>query len=262
MQLAGGVALVTGASAGIGAATARRLTAAGALTLVHGRDPERTTAVAADLHATPVVADFLETTGVAILAEQALAAHGRVDVLVANAGRGHSGPFVAMTEAEIDELITLDLATALRITRRLLPGMLERGRGHLCYVTSIAGRTGVAGEAVYAAAKSGLDAFAESLRLELAGSGVGVSVVVPAVVDTGFFHGRGRPYDRRSPRPVAAETVAAAVVEAIERDRAEVFVPGWTRVAPAARAVAPRPFRALSLRYGEPLRTPQDGSGS
>jgi short-subunit dehydrogenase len=89
-----------------------------------------------------------------------------------------------------------------------------------------------------------------------------VSVVVPAAVDTGFFDGRGRPYDRRTPRPVAPETVAAAVFDAIAHDRAEVFVPGWTRVAPAIRAVAPRPFRALSLRYGEPLRAAQDGSAS
>jgi NADP-dependent 3-hydroxy acid dehydrogenase YdfG len=160
MRVTGEVMLVTGASAGIGAATARVLARAGAVTVVHGRDRARTATVAAELRATPVVADLLEPAGVDALVDQALAAHGRVDVLVANAGRGHSGPFTAMTEAEIDELLSLDLGAAIRLTHRVLPGMLERGRGHLCFVTSIAGRTGVAGEAVYAAAKAGLDAFA------------------------------------------------------------------------------------------------------
>jgi short-subunit dehydrogenase len=89
-------------------------------------------------------------------------------------------------------------------------------------VTSIAGRTGVAGEAVYSATKAGLDAFAESLRAETAQSGVGINVVVPGVVNTGFFETRGSPCARTRPRPMPADTVADAVVLAVERDRAEV----------------------------------------
>jgi len=255
MRLAGGVALVTGASAGIGRATAVRLSLAGAHVLVHGRDAERTAAVARETGGTPLLADLGTPQGATRLAEEALAVHGRVDLLVANAGRGHSGPLTRMDADTLEEILAVDLASAIRLTHRLLPGMVERGSGQLCLVTSIAGRTGVAGEAVYAAAKAGLDAFAESLRLELAGTGVGVSVVVPAAVDTGFFATRGRPYDRRSPRPVSAATVARAVVDAVEADRPEVFVPSWTRVAPVVRAVAPRPFRALSLRFGEQVRS-------
>ena len=71
--------------------------------------------------------------------------------------------------------------------------MVERDCGAICFVTSIAGRTGVGGEAVYSATKAGLDTFAESLRAETARSGVNVSVVVPGVVDTGFFETRGAP---------------------------------------------------------------------
>lgn len=251
MRLTGGSALVTGASAGIGEQVARLLRIAGAEVVVHGRDPQRTEAVAASVGARAVVADLGTPDGVDALARQA----GQIDVLVLNAGLGHSGPFVEMTQDRIDQLLALDLAGAIRLTRLLLPGMLARGRGHLVFVSSIAARTGVAGEAVYAAAKAGLDAFAESLRLELAGSGVGVGVVVPAAVDTGFFARRGRPYERSSPRPVGAEDVARAVVTAIERDRAEVFVPSWTRVAPTVRALAPAAFRRLSLRYGEDVRS-------
>jgi short-subunit dehydrogenase len=251
MRLTGGSALVTGASAGIGEHVARLLRAAGAEVVVHGRDPGRSEAVAASLGARAVVADLATPDGVDALARQA----GEIDVLVLNAGLGHSGPFEEMTQDRIDELLALDLAGAIRLTRLLLPGMVARGRGHLVFVSSIAARTGVAGEAVYAAAKAGLDAFAESLRLELAGSGVGVGVVVPAAVDTGFFARRGRPYERTSPRPVSPEEVARAVVTAIERDRAEVFVPSWTRVAPTVRALAPAAFRRLSLRYGEDVRS-------
>ncbi|WGL53018.1 SDR family NAD(P)-dependent oxidoreductase [Nocardioides sp. BP30] len=251
MQVRGATALVTGASAGIGAAVAGLLAERGAAVLVHGRDAGRTAAVADGIGGRPIVADLATAEGVDALAAAAEA----VDVLVLNAGAGHAGPFVEMPADRIEELLALDLTGAIRLTRVLLPGMLARGRGRLCFVSSIAGRTGVAGEAVYAAAKAGLDAFAESLRLELAGSGVGVSVVVPAVVDTGFFESRGRPYDRRSPRPLPARAVAAAILSAVERDRAEVFVPGWTRLAPTVRALAPAAFRRLSLRYGEEVRS-------
>ncbi len=124
--------------------------------------------------------------------------------------------------------------------------MVERKHGAICFVTSIAGRTGVAGEAVYSATKAGLDAFAESLRGETAGSGVNISVVVPGVVDTGFFETRGSPYTRTRPRPIPAETVADAVVRAVQRDRAEEWRPRWLRIAPTVRALAPGAFRALA----------------
>jgi short-subunit dehydrogenase len=255
MELAGSVALVTGASSGIGAATAKRLARAGASVLVHGRDPGRTAETAAAVGGAAVVADLSGPDGVDALAAEALAAQGQVDVVVLNAGRGHSGPFVEMGEAEIEDLLALDLAGQIRLARRLLPGMLALRSGHLCFVSSIAGRTGVAGEAVYAAAKAGLDAFAESLRLELNGSGVTVSVVVPGVVDTDFFTHRGRPYDRATPAPVSADAVAAAIVDAVARERAEVYVPRWLQVAPTVRSLAPGPFRTLSARFGEQVRS-------
>lgn len=254
MRVAGSTVLVTGGSAGIGAATAGSLAAAGAQVLVHGRDAERTGMVATACGGAALLADLATPAGVDELAAQALA-RGAVDGVVLNAGRGHSGPFAEMTDDRIDELFALDLTGVVRLVHRLLPGMMQRHRGHLCFVSSIAGRTGVAGEAVYAAAKAGLDAFAESLRLELQGSGVAVSVVVPGVVDTDFFASRGRPYDRRTPKPVSPQDVAAAIVACLADDRAEAFVPGWLRIAPAVRAVAPGPFRAMSRRFGESVRS-------
>jgi len=255
VELGGAVVLVTGGSAGIGRAVCVELAVAGAAVVVHGRDTRRTQDVADQVHGVAVQADLSEYDAVPALAGQALAAHGRVDALVANAGIGWAGPFVEMSDQEIVDLVTVDLVATIRLARLLLPGMVERRTGCLLLVTSVAGRTGVAGEGVYAAAKAGLDAFAESLRLELAGTGVHVGVVIPGVVDTGFFSTRGRAYDRRVPRPVKPDTVARAVVLAIEQDRAETWIPRWIRLAAVVRAVFPAAFRRLAIRFGESVRS-------
>ena len=251
MRLDGKVALVTGASAGIGAAVAERLAVAGARVVVHGRDAERTAEVATRVGGIPVLGDLALPGVAAEVADAALAVHERIDILVANAGLGWSGPFVQMRAEEIDHLVALDLLAPLQLVRCLLPSMVERRSGHVALVGSIAGRTAVAGEAVYAATKAALDIFAESLRLEIRGSGVFVSLTVPGVVDTGFFSARGRPYDRKRPRPVPAADVARALVDGIANDRAEIWIPRWLRVAPAVRALAPGLYRQLSARFGE-----------
>lgn len=250
MQLTDAVVLVTGASAGIGQAAATRFAAKGAQVLVHGRDPERTQKVADEVGGRALIADLGSSADRQRLTAEALDAFGRVDVLVNNAGFGYAGPFSEMAVDVIGRLIEVDLLAAIELTRSLLPGMIERNCGAICFVTSIAGRTGVAGEAVYSATKAGLDAFADSLRAETARSGVHVSVVVPGVVDTGFFETRGSPYGRTRPRPIPADIVAEAVVRAVERDRAEEWRPRWLRIAPTVRALAPGAFRQLAVRFG------------
>ncbi|GAA1120883.1 SDR family NAD(P)-dependent oxidoreductase [Kribbella jejuensis] len=248
MRLDRKVVLVTGGSAGIGAAVVERLAAAGARIVVHGRDAVRTTAVAERSGGVPVIGDLVAPEAVLTAA---LRAYGQIDVLVANAGQGWSGPFAQMPVDQLERLVAVDLLAPLRLVRCLLPAMIERRSGHIALVGSVAGRTAVAGEAVYAATKAALDIFAESLRLEVRGSGVTVSLTLPGVVDTGFFAARGRPYDRKYPRPLPAEVVARAVVDAISNDRAEVWAPGWLRVAPTVRALAPGLYRRLAARFGE-----------
>jgi len=250
MQLTDAVVLVTGASAGIGHVAAAGFAARGAHVLVHGRDPDRTREVAREVGGTALLADLAAPADRQRLAAEALNVYGRVDVLVNNAGFGYAGPLKAMSVDTIRRLVEVDLVAAIELTHDLLPGMIEHKRGAICFVTSIAGRTGVAGEAVYSATKAGLDAFAESLRGETAGSGVNISVVVPGVVDTGFFETRGSPYTRTRPRPIPAGTVADAVVRAVERDRAEEWRPRWLRIAPTVRALAPGAFRRLAVRFG------------
>ncbi|MFF0147797.1 short-subunit dehydrogenase [Amycolatopsis sulphurea] len=242
-----GTALVTGASSGIGAATARLLAAGGTRVLLHGRDRERLGALAAETGGAALPADLADPEQRCRLAER-LAAE-ELDLLVHNAGLGWAGPLPELPAERLTRLMAVNLTAPLELTRALLPAMLARGRGRIVFVTSIAGRTGVAGEAVYAATKAGLDAFAESLRFELHGTGIGVGVVVPGVVRTEFFTRRGKPYTRSTPRPVSAGRVAAAVVRAAERP-GDYYVPRWLRVPVALRGVVPGAYRALATRFG------------
>ncbi len=250
MRLSGSVVLVTGASSGIGYASAVALARAGAKVLAHGRSVDRLAELAGRTGAVPLTADLSDPAQVPALARDALAVAGRVDVLVNNAGIGWAGPFGEMSSADVSRLVEVNLTAPIALTRALLPGMVERGNGYLMFVGSIAGRMGVAGEAVYAATKAGLDTFAESLRFELAGTGVGVGVLVPGVVDTEFFARRGRPYQRRSPRPLPAGAVADALVRAVRRGRAERYAPRWLRLPVAVRATAPGAYRLLAGRFG------------
>lgn len=243
MRLSDSRVLITGASSGIGAATAAAMAGAHARLLLTGRDRRRLDEVAARTGGRVLTADLATEAG-------ALAATaGQVDVLVANAGTGWAGPLADMPRGSIERLIAVNLTAPIQLTRSLLPGMIARGRGHIVLVASIAGAVGVREEAVYSAAKAGLLVFAEGLRHELDGT-VGVSVVLPGVVDTPFFERRGTPYTRRRPVPVPPERVARAIVSAVERDRAESYVPGWLQLPVRLRGTAPGVYRRLAGRFG------------
>ncbi|MGA4957564.1 SDR family NAD(P)-dependent oxidoreductase [Streptomyces lavendulocolor] len=245
------VLLVTGASSGIGEAVADRFAADGRWRLLlGGRDEERLAAVARRTGGGALRADLGERAGVERLAAGALEREGRVDTLVAAAGIGWAGPFTRMPADDIDRLITLNLTSVVHLVRLLLPGMAERGTGRVVMIGSMAGRVGVGNEAVYAATKGGLLAFADSLRYELAGTRVGVTVVLPGAVDTPFFARRGAPYHRDRPRPVPAERVAEVVWQAVVRGRDDVFVPSWLGIPARLHGAVPGFFRAMAKRFG------------
>jgi len=173
-----------------------------------------------------------------------------IDILINNAGIGWAGPLTDMSAAKVAHMVTVNLTAPIELTRLLTPVLGAGGRGRVVFISSIAGTTGVTQEAVYAATKAGLGCFAESLRYELAGTAVGVSVVVPGVVDTPFFARRGSPYGRRRPIPVSAQRVARAVLIVIERDQAMTFVPRWFGFPAWLHGAAPGTFRALATRFG------------
>ncbi|MEO3743355.1 SDR family NAD(P)-dependent oxidoreductase [Plantactinospora sp. B5E13] len=249
-RLDGTVALVTGASSGIGAAAATRLAAAGARVFVTGRDPDRLAAVADAAAGTAIPCDLTDPELTAALADRVLDVAGRVDILVNNAGQGWAGPLTGMTDGQIRALVAANLTAPMLLSRAILPGMLSRGAGHLGFVGSIAGRLGVREEAVYAGTKAGLSVFADSLRKETTGRGIVVTELVPAVVDTPFFDRRGRPYPRRRPRPVTPDQAAAALLTGMFTGRHEVCLPRWMYLPIMVRATLPGTYRRLAERYG------------
>ncbi|ASR35948.1 short-chain dehydrogenase [Prauserella marina] len=238
--------VVTGGSSGIGAETAAALGSRGCEVLITGRDRKALADVARGTGARMCVADLTEPDGIATV----LAEAGEVDVLVCNAGVGWAGSFADMPAAAIDRLVATNLLAPARLIRGVLPGMLARGSGALGLVSSIAGSMSVADEAVYSATKAGVAALGASVRGEVTGKGVTVSVVVPGVVSTPFFDRRGTPYRRSRPRPVPASTVAEALVAALEHGRPEVFVPRWLRFPARLRGVAPGLTDSLQRRFG------------
>ncbi|WP_347352644.1 SDR family NAD(P)-dependent oxidoreductase [Intrasporangium sp.] len=248
-QLAGARAVVTGGSSGIGAATALRLARAGARVDVVGRDSERLGAVARRTGGEAVRVDLTDAAARSRLADRLR--ESPPDVLVHDAGVGLVAEASDAGQADgFAALVETNARAPIELTAAVLPGMLERGSGHLVFVGSIAGVLGVAHESAYAASKAAVMTYAAGLASEVRSRGVRVTVVVPGVVDTPFFERRGAAYDRRFPRPVPPELVADRLVAAVRQDRELVVVPRWLRVPMAVRALAPGTYTRLAARWG------------
>ncbi|HEU5269059.1 MAG TPA: SDR family oxidoreductase, partial [Jatrophihabitans sp.] len=195
-----------------------------------------------------LVADLAEAQAGEWLVEQVLQRHGRLDGVVANAGAGHVGPFAEMPPDDIVRLVELDLRAPMLLARAAAP-VLPAG-GALVFVGSIAGAVGVPGETVYSACKAGLASFAELLGEELRDRAITVSTVLPGVVDTDFLRSRAEPYDRRFPRPMPAERVARAVLDALTGSRPRRFEPRWLAIPARLAGALPGTYRRLARRFG------------
>ena len=233
--LGGRVALVTGVTAGIGRAAAARLLATGATVVGCARDGDRLAAVARELPGLEVhAADVREDEQRAALVDGVLARHGRIDVLVNNAGLGYVGSIVDMTAHDVERVVSTNLTAVIDLTRRVLPAMVERREGDVLMVSSSAAWISLPPLTVYAASKRGLDAFVEGLRREVTPQGVRVHSVNPFFVATEFharsvgLHPReGDPEVRRAPGTPADE-VARRIRRELESGRGRtVAVPRW-----------------------------------
>ena len=188
-SLDGRTALVTGASRGIGAATARALDRAGARVALCGRDREALDKVAADLDHAPVVllSDLADATAPVELATGALAALGSVDILVNNAATAARLPTVELDAELIDAMYAVNVRAPLLLIAALLPSMIERQRGSIINLSSVSGVVGTPNRAAYAATKGAVDAATRSLAMELGPQGIRVNSVAPGVVDTALW---------------------------------------------------------------------------
>ena len=222
MELAGKRALLTGATGGLGQAIARALAERGATLVLSARKPEALRELAESLpgehQAAP--ADLAEEGA----AERLAADAGQVDCLVANAGLPASGAIEGFSPEEVKRALRVNLEAPIMLARELVPGMRERGDGHLVFVSSLAGKTASPRSAIYSGTKFGLRGFALGLRADLAGTGVGVSLVLPGFIrEAGMFAASGA----KPPPGLGTSTpqqVAAGVLRAIERDKFELAV--------------------------------------
>lgn len=249
VRVPGARVLVTGATGGIGGAIARALHARGATVILSGRREELLEELRSGLgeRAEAAPADLAAPDGPARLAEAA----GAVDVLVANAALPASGRLEDFDPDEIDRSIAVNLRAPIQLTRALLPGMLERGRGHVVLVSSLSGKVASPRSGLYSATKFGLRGFAAGLREDVEPLGIGVTVVFPGFVsDAGFFAESGV----KLPRWVATRTpeqVADGVVRGIERERAEVDVaPLSLRLGTRLSELAPVTAARVQRRLG------------
>jgi NADP-dependent 3-hydroxy acid dehydrogenase YdfG len=233
MGIDGQVALVTGASSGIGRAVARDLGAGGASVVLAARRAERLAELADELtaagaRALAVPADVTDQDEVERLHDAAIDRFGRVDILVNNVGVGSYGPLGSMTVEDYDWMMRANMRSSFLCTHRFLPAMLERGSGQICFIGSVAGLKGLPGESLYCASKFAQMGFAQALDYETREHGVKVSVVAPGGVSTEFAIGTGRVEgDPALDQMLDPEDVADAVRFALTQpERSRTFLIG------------------------------------
>jgi short-subunit dehydrogenase len=223
MDLAGKRALLTGATGGLGRAIAQAMATRGATLVLSSRKSEELEALAAGLpgegHRT-LPADLAEEGAAERLAGEA----GRIDVLVANAGLPAAGWLTDFTPDQVKRALRVNLEAPMLMAQALFPDMVERGDGHLVFISSLSGKAASPRSAIYNATKFGLRGFALGLRADLAPKGIGVSLVSPGFIrEAGMFADAGAkpPPGMGTGTP---EQVGEAVVKAIERDKTEITV--------------------------------------
>jgi short-subunit dehydrogenase len=243
------VAVVTGASSGIGEATARALTADGWKCVLLARRHERLEPLAAKLGGEYEVCDVRDRAAVERVASAVLSRHPRIDLLVNNAGIPGRADFFTLEPERIEAVLATNYLGSVWCARAFAPGL---GPGsHVVNVVSVAGTVAFAPAGPYAASKHAQLAFSRSLTGLLAARGVEVHTVLPGFVETEGFPQRAvlasRFFRRAVIRP---DDVADRIVRAVEKGKREVFVPRWYRVFAIAQALAPGLVARLVARSG------------
>ena len=231
----GRIVLVTGASSGIGAATARLLAEQGTTVALVARRGDRLEEVLADClpHAPASrywAADLSDPSGAADLVLEIWDTLGHLDVVINNAGIPMRKPVTRLTMADVERVMTVNYLSPVAITLAVLPRMLERGGGVLVNVSSLGGRLGIVTEAAYSGSKFALAGWSEAIAADLVGTGVRIKLVLPGAIDTEIWDQPGNEDPVYHGPLVPAEEVAAGIVSALDGDRFEHYLPDMKAV--------------------------------
>lgn len=250
MDVVGARVLVTGASRGIGEGIARRFAAAGASVIVAARSFDDLVTLAEDIAGVAVAFDAGDPVQVSGFIGKIEIEHGPIDILVNNAGIDMSGLIEDTDEDDIERVARVNLITPQQLTRQVVPGMLERGRGHLVYTSSLAAAGGNPTLSTYSASKAGLTRFAESLRFELTADGIGVTILHLGPIETAMWtnlenrEGARAAIERGKKLGALAvgtvDDVAEATLDAVVRNRREVRIPKRVAAAPMLNGIGTR----------------------
>jgi short-subunit dehydrogenase len=271
------VVVITGASAGIGAAVARRLAAEGTTLVLAARREKELNEVADEARklgargVLSVQADVTRRDEVVDLRDKALAEFGRIDVWINNAGRGITRSVLDLTDDDVDEMIAVNLKSAIYGMQVAVPHFVERGEGHLINISSFLARVPIASiRSVYSASKAALNSLTANLRTDLrAHPGIHVSLIMPGVVTTDFARNvRGEirpPVNAATPgaspmKPQSPEEVAERIVEVIHNPVAEVYTNPVSADLARAYYADVGAFERATARAGEAVGTRVDGA--
>ncbi len=267
--LKGGVAVVTGAASGIGAALAAGLAARGCGLALADRDAEGLARAAATARAAGVavsehVLDVADAEALAALPDAVLSAHGRASILVNNAGVALAGSFAEIGMDDFAWLFDINFWAPVRLTRAFMGVLAREEAAHIVNISSLFGLVAPPGQTAYAAAKFGLRGFSEALRHELAGSPISLTVVHPGGVRTNIANSARIPQSMdavvaragmkdfnkllRTPPEVAAE----AIIEAIRRRRGRLLIGGDARMADRIQRIFPQTYWRYVGRQTKP----------
>lgn len=259
MELAGRRALVTGATSGIGAATARLLAGAGVTVGLVGRRAGRLAEVLADCRRRAPesrmwVVDLGDLEAAERLGLEAWDTLGGIDILVNNAAVPKVRPVARLTPDDVEHALRVNFLSPVRLTLALLPRMLGRGDGLIVNVASMGGRLGIAHEAAYSASKFALTGWSEALAVDLHGTGVRVRLIQPGPVDTDIWDRPGEEHAVYDGPKEAPEVVAQGIVAALHSDRFEHYLPDLKAIVTGKDADIDAYIAAAAAMAGEKAR--------
>ena len=245
------VAVVTGASSGIGAAISRALSGRGWQVVLLARREDRLRTLAEELGAEYEVCDVARREDVDRVAAAVVERHPRLQLLVNNAGIPGRAGFAAIEPERLEEVLRVNYLGAVWCLRAFLPALETAGRSDVVNIVSVAGTVACAPAGPYSASKHAQLAFSRAATAELRSRGVHVHTVNPGFVETEGFPQSSILRSALVRRLVVGpEQVARHVVDVVERDKRETFVPAWYRAAAVAQAVAPGVVARLAGRFG------------